>query len=182
MAKQFKKLEKNHINFIKQQHMFFVATAGAEGHVNLSPKGMDSFRVQNPNRAIWLNVTGSGNETAAHVQENARMTIMFCAFEGAPMILRLYGDAKVIHPYDEQWNDLYTLFPETPGARQLFELTIDLVQTSCGMSVPLYDFVDQRQELVNWANKKGDDGIKQYWEEKNQVSLDGKPTNILRAK
>lgn len=165
--------------FIEQQKIYFVGTAANDGRVNISPKGMDSLRVINKNRVVWLNVTGSGNETSAHVQENPRLTIMFAAFEGNPMILRLYGNAKVIHKNDNEWDDMISLFKPIPGARQIFDIHIDLVQTSCGMAVPFFDYVSEREQLKNWSNKKGEVGIKEYWEEKNQLSLDGKPTHIM---
>jgi len=164
--------------FIENQKIFFVGTATIDSRVNISPKGMDSLRVLGKSRVVWLNVTGSGNETSAHIQENTRMTIMFAAFEGNPMILRLYGSANVIHKNDSEWNELFSLFNPVPGARQLFDLTVDLVQTSCGMAVPFFDYVEEREQLRKWATKKGDAGIKEYWLEKNQVSLDGKPTYI----
>jgi hypothetical protein len=138
MGKRFSELNDQHIRFIDRQKMFFVGTAAAESRVNVSPKGMDSLRVLGNNRVVWLNVTGSGNESSAHVQQNPRMTIMFCAFEGLPLILRLYGTARVIHPRDAEWAELYALFPPLPGARQIFDLSVDLVQTSCGQAVPLY--------------------------------------------
>ena len=178
MAKQYASLNEKLKHFISEQKIFFVATAVTEGRVNISPKGMDSLRVCDDNRVIWLNVTGSGNETSAHVQENPRMTIMFCAFEGNPMILRLYGNAKVIHHCDPEWKELITQFPAIPGARQIFDLAIDLVQTSCGMGVPLFDYVEERDQLNNWAEKKGESGIKQYWLDKNQNTIDGFPTYI----
>jgi len=165
--------------FIEQQKIFFVSTAPADGRINLSPKGMDSLRVLGQNRVAWLNVTGSGNETAAHVQENGRMTLMFTAFEGNPLILRLYGSAKAIHKKDPEWEELSQHFPVLPGARQIFDLSIEMAQTSCGMSVPLYDYVEEREMLNQWASKKGDEGIKEYWQEKNQRSIDGKETHIV---
>ena len=115
---------------------------------------MESLRVLNQNRIVWLNVTGSGNETSAHIQENPRMTLMFSAFEGSPMILRLYGKAKVIHKNDSQWIELYNLFSKIPGARQIFDLEVDLVQTSCVMAVPFDNYVDDRELLNDWATKK----------------------------
>lgn len=180
MGKRYQALETAHIDFIRRQHIFFVATAAWEGTVNLSPKGLDSLRVLNKNRIIWLNVTGSGNETSAHVQQNPRMTIMFCAVEDKPLILRAYGQARVIHPKDSDWSLLYPRFNPLPGARQIFDLDIELVQTSCGMGVPLFDFVGQREELIEWGEHKGEDGIKEYWRDKNQASLDGLPTNIVK--
>ena len=164
--------------FIEAQQLFFVATAAPQGRVNVSPKGMDSLRVLAPNRVVWLNVTGSGNETAAHLLEHPRMTIMFCAFEGKPLILRLYGQAKAYHPHDPEWAELIGLFPPLPGARQLIDLKVESVQTSCGMAVPLYRFEEQREELNHWAEKKGTAGIRAYWQEKNKVSLDGKRTGM----
>jgi len=179
VGQQYTEISDKLINFIEQQKLFFVGTAGQEGRVNISPKGMDSFRVLDANRVIWLNVTGSGNETAAHVQQLPRMTVMFTAFEGKPMILRLYGQAKVIHKTDPEWDELYAHFPPMPAARQIFDLSVDLVQSSCGMSVPYYDYVGEREQLTDWAIKKGEDGIKEYWQKNNQVSLDGVETNIL---
>ena len=166
-------------DFIQKQKIYFVGTAGAEGRVNISPKGMDSLRILGPNKVAWLNVTGSGNESAAHVLENGRMTVMFCAFEGPPMILRLYGQARVYHAYDAEWNELLNLFPTFPGTRQIFVVDVDLVQTSCGMAVPFFDYQEEREELNEWADKKSPEQIHAYWEQKNTVSLDGKPTQIF---
>jgi hypothetical protein len=140
---------------------------------------MDSFKVLDSKTIVWLNVTGSGNETAAHVQTHPRMTVMFAAFEGQPVILRLYGKAIAIHKNDQQWNHLYSMFSVTHGARQIFKLSIDMVQTSCGMGVPLFDYVADRDQLSNWATKKGEEGIKEYWQRKNQVSLDDINTHIV---
>lgn len=140
---------------------------------------MDSLRVIGKNRVLWLNMTGSGNETSVHVQENPRMTIMFAAFEGNPLILRLYGNAKVVHINDSEWKELFSLFDPIPGARQIFDLTVDLVQKSCGMGVPYFSYVAERDALSKWANRIGEGGIKDYWKRKNQVGLDGKPTNIM---
>jgi Pyridoxamine 5'-phosphate oxidase len=179
MAQQYPEISEKLSQFIDRQKMFFVGTATEDGRVNVSPKGMDSLRVLGKNQVIWLNVTGSGNETSAHVQENPRMTIMFCAFEGNPMILRLYGHAQVVHKNDAQWDDLYSHLDPHPSARQIFNLNVDLVQTSCGMAVPFYDFSSERTQLTDWAIKKGPEGVKQYWEEKNQLSLDSKLTHIM---
>ena len=179
MGKQFDAIDGKLAEFIRSQKMFFVGTAGRDTRVNVSPKGMDSLRVLGPNQVVWLNLTGSGNETAAHLLENSRMTIMFCAFEGSPMILRLYGQARAIHRHDAEWREFAAHFPPTPGARQIMELTVDLAQTSCGFGVPLFDYSGDRELLTAWAEKRGEDGIKDYWKEKNQVSLDGKPTRVL---
>ncbi len=179
MSDRFPSLLEKHITFIKNQHLFFVGTAGEEGRVNVSPKGMDSFRVVNENKIVWLNLTGSGNETAAHVLENPRMTVMFCSFDKQPLILRLYGQASCIHPRDDAWSQYANLFPETQGARQFFELDVDLVQTSCGYAVPFYEMTGERPTLKKWAKNKGDEGVESYWAEKNTHSIDGKDTGIL---
>ncbi len=166
--------------FIQNQKIFFVGTATTGSRINISPKGMDSLKIIDRNRVVWLNLTGSANETSAHIQEDPRMTIMFAAFEGKPMILRLYGTAKVVHRNDPEWDELISLFKPMPGARQIFDLAVDLVQTSCGMGVPFFDYVEDRKALLNWAEKKGEDGLVEYWRQKNQTSLDGKSTNIMR--
>ncbi|NDU88514.1 MAG: pyridoxamine 5'-phosphate oxidase family protein [Ferrovum sp.] len=179
MGQRFTKLSEKHVQFITEQKIFFIGTATADSRVNISPKGMDTLRVLGNTHVVWLNVTGSGNETSAHVQSNPRMTLMFCAFEGPPLILRLYGTAKVIHKGDPEWGGFFSLFKPLPGARQIFDVTVDLVQTSCGMAVPLFSYDGDRELLSDWAIKKGDEGLKQYWEEKNQMSIDGIPTQIV---
>lgn len=179
MAQQFPALTDRLIDFIRAQHLFFVGTATADSRVNISPKGMDALRIINANRLMWLNVTGSGNETAAHVQHHPRMTIMFAAFTGKPLILRLYGKATAIHQRDPEWQSLYPQFDPLPGARQIFMLDIDLVQTSCGMAVPLFDYIGDRELLNNWAEKHGEAGIREYWRQKNQQSIDGIETDIV---
>jgi hypothetical protein len=140
----------------------------------------NSERVMNSRRIIWLNVTGSGNETAAHVQLTSRMTLMFAAFSGRPMILRVYSTARVIHQKDPEWSGLYSLFDPLPGARQIFDLDIDLVQTSCGMAVPLFDYAGDREQFNRWAEKQGEVGIREYWRQKNQRSIDGLNTDIVK--
>lgn len=178
MAKFYNKITSRVQKFIENQHIFFVATAPENGRINLSPKGMDSLRVIEKNRLIWLNVTGSGNETSAHILENGRMTIMFCSFEGAPNILRIYGTAKEVTKKDENWEELASLLPKISGARQIFDVTVESAQTSCGMSIPLYEFKGERDALNKWANEKGKEGIEEYWQEKNTKSIDGLPTRI----
>ncbi|MEO9571442.1 MAG: pyridoxamine 5'-phosphate oxidase family protein [Polaribacter sp.] len=180
MSKFYTKLTSRLQKFIEVQKIFFVATAPVSGRINLSPKGMDSFRVIDENRVLWLNVTGSGNETAAHLLENDRITMMFSSFEGAPNILRLYGKGKEIKEGDASWNELISLFPETPGTRQIFDITIESAQTSCGMSIPFFEYQGERNELNDWATEQGKEGIKEYWENKNQTSIDGLPTNIIK--
>jgi len=179
MGKLYKQLTDDLTGFIQRQKLFFVGTAADDGRVNVSPKGMDTLRVVTEDRVVWLNLTGSSNETAAHLRENDRITLMFCAFEGDPLVLRLYGHARIFHPRDAEWDSLLTLFPAIPGARQIIDMSIDLVQTSCGFGVPFFEFRAERDQLEKWAEKKGPEGIRQYWEEKNQISLDGKPTGIV---
>ena len=179
MGQQYSEISDRNIQFIKEQKIYFVGTATKDSRVNISPKGMDSFKVLGPNRVIWHNVTGSGNETSAHIQTDSRMTIMFLAFDGSPNILRLYGHAKVIHRNDVEWNELSAHFTLLPGTRQIFDLSVDIVQNSCGMSVPFYSYNEDREQLKDWAIKKGEHGIEKYWEKKNQKSLDGLESNIL---
>jgi len=180
MGKRFEALTDEHIGFIERQRLFFVGTAGAGGTINVSPKGTDSLRVLGPDRIVWLNLTGSGNETAAHVIENPRMTIMFCSFEERPLILRLYGRATLVYPrHEEKFKACAELFGPRPGTRQFFEFDLDMAQTSCGFGVPLYEFRGEREALAKWAANKGEDGIRRYWADRNRVSLDGKPTGIV---
>ena len=179
MAQRYDKMRPDHIAFIEQQKLFFVGTAANDGTINVSPKGWDSLRILGPNRIAWLNITGSGNETAAHLAQNERMTMMFCAFDGNPKILRLYGKAVAAHPRDEQWDELAKLFEPHKSARQYVDFKIDLVQTSCGFGVPFYDFVQERDNMDRWLATKDEDGIEDYWREKNQVSVDGQPTHII---
>ncbi len=179
MGKRFTEINEKQASFIADQKIFFVGTAASDGRVNVSPKGMDSFRVIDNHKIVWLNLTGSGNETAAHLQLNDRMTIMFCAFDGKPLILRLYGNATIYHPRDEKFNDLNALFPEIPGKRQIIEMNVDLVQESCGFAVPLLDFKEERVILKNWADKQGEEGINNYWAAKNTKSIDNFDTKIF---
>jgi hypothetical protein len=181
MAKQFLGFADDHVRFVAAQPVFFVATAAAEGRINLSPKGMDSLRVLGPDRLIWLSVTGSGNETAAHLAQSPRMTVMWCSFATRPLILRAYGVARAVHNGEADWDALYARFPATPGARQVFDMSVDLVQTSCGYAVPLMEMQAPRETLRGWAEQRGPAGVRAYWSDKNRVSLDGAPTGIEAA-
>ena len=176
MAKRYEQLSDDHIEFIKHQKIFFVGTAANDGTINVSPKGFDSLRVLGPRRIVWMNITGSGNETAAHLQQNDRLTMMFCAFDGSPKILRLYGKAIAVHPRDVQWQELVE---PHPSARQLVDFSIDLAQTSCGFGVPFYEFKEERDNMGKWLQSSKTQNIEEYWRTRNQVSLDGLPTNIL---
>lgn len=163
--------------------MFFVATAplAQDGRVNLSPKGLDTFRILALDRVAYLDLTGSGNETAAHVAENGRITFLFCAFSGKPKILRLYGRGRVVGLQDAEWAELTAHFPEIPGGRQVIVVDLHRVATSCGFGIPLYDYRGQRDTLVRWAEAKGEDGLATYRREKNARSLDGLPTAFDEA-
>ena len=178
MAKQFAGFGADHQAFIAEQPVYFVATSAPDARINLSPKGMDSLRVIGPNRLIWLNVTGSGNETAAHLPRDPRMTVMWCSFCPRPLILRAYGTARVVHRGDGDWADLSAQLPALPGARQIFDLAVDLVQTSCGFAVPQMEAARERPVLRTWAEQKGPEGIAAYWDERNRVSIDGLATGI----
>ena len=179
MAKFYDTLTPLIKEFISQQKVFFVATAAKEGRINLSPKGMDTVRVLDDNRIMWLNLTGSGNETAAHLLQENRITIMMCSFTEKPLILRLYGSAKVYHPSDSEWGNYIDQFPALAGSRQLFDMKIESVQTSCGWAVPFMEFAGERTQLVESSEKKGQEMTKVYWKEKNSISIDGFPTGIL---
>ena len=165
--------------FVRSQSMFFVASAAAEGRVNLSPKGGDTLRVLGPNRVAYVDLTGSGNETAAHVAQNGRLTIMLCSFGKAPRILRLYGTATVVSPSTPDWSRLLPSFPQIPGARQIISLEFDRVQTSCGYAVPQYELVGERQTLVKWALNKGQQGLVDFRRKWNRASIDGLPAPPL---
>lgn len=177
------KLNRSFRNFIEDQIMFFVSTAGPEGRVNMSPKGMDTLRIISDQKIVWLSLTGSGNETAAHLRQDPRMTLMFCAFKGDHLILRTYGKAKVVHPRDAEWADLYALFPDYAGARNIFVLDIDLVTTSCGSGVPEMSVVRSRGEtdLEPWYDDMGPEKVRAFWEKKNLTSIDGQPTGIFES-
>jgi hypothetical protein len=180
MAKIHEYISEQWQHFIQEQHVFFVATAplNVDGHINLSPKGMDSFRVLSPNRVAYIDLMGSGNETSAHLYENGRITFMFCAFKGKPDILRLYGTGHTILPTDSEWAELSALFPAYINTRQIIVAEIDRIQTSCGYAVPLMEFIKERDTLTRWAEAKGEEGLAQYQCEKNVESIDGLPTPL----
>jgi hypothetical protein len=179
MGKQYDSMNEKLQDFIKVQKIYFVATAAKDGRVNVSPKGLDSLRVIDKNKVVWLNLTGSGNETAAHLLDTNRITLMFCDMVDRPMILRLYGTAKTIHPRDADWQHYAPMFNHFISARQIFVMDVDQVQTSCGFGVSLFEYQGDRDTLVKWADNKGEDGVKEYWMEKNVKSIDGKKTGIL---
>lgn len=180
MGKFFDSIQDQHQDFIAKQKMFFVGSApsGAAGHVNLSPKGLDSFRVLSNTRVMYLDIVGSGNETSAHILENGRITFMFCAFDGPPLILRLYGKGYTVLPEHEEWPELSKNFDLKLYTRQIIVADISMVQTSCGFSVPYYDYTGDRDQAIKWAENRGAEGLEKYKEEKNRISLDGLPTAL----
>ncbi|MDT3708061.1 MAG: pyridoxamine 5'-phosphate oxidase family protein [Thiobacillus sp.] len=179
MARSYPALEARHRTFIAAQKIFFTATGTGDSRLNVSPKGMDSLRVLSDTRVAYLDLTGSGNETAAHLRHDGRMTIMWCSFDVDPLILRLYGRGRAVHRQDAEWAELRHLFPDLPGERQMIVLDIESVQTSCGYAVPMYGYQGERDTMARWVEKKGVAGLQDYWREKNQVSIDGLPTGLL---
>jgi hypothetical protein len=175
MGKVYEEIDAKLEEFIGRQHLFFVGTApnAPDGRLNISPKGLDTFRVLGPRTVAYLDLTGSGVETIAHLRENGRITILFCAFEGRPLILRLYGRGRVVEPGDDEWADLIARFPEYPGVRSVIVADVERIADSCGFAVPLYDFKGERSQLIDYAAKKGPEGLAQYRAQKNRVSIDG---------
>jgi len=166
------------LEWIKQQHVFFVSTAplSAQGHVNCSPEGLDTFRVLNPKEVAYLDITGSSAETIAHVRENGRILFMFCAFTGGAKIVRLHGRGTVVLPGSERWGELIDRFPPQPGTRSIIVAKIARVGNSCGFGVPTYNYVQERKALTRWAESKGSAGLIQYKAENNSRSIDGLPS------
>jgi hypothetical protein len=175
MGKLYDEIDDRLGEFIRRQHVFFVGTApdSPEGHLNVSPKGLDTFRILGPRRVAYLDLTGSGIETVAHLRENGRLTIMFCAFEGRPLILRLYGRGRVAEPGDGDWDELVAAFPDYPGARSVVVMEVRRIADSCGFAVPLYEYRGERSQLVDYARNQGPEGLEQYRARKNARSIDG---------
>lgn len=181
MGKQFARIEPEHRAFIERQKIFFVASAPPKGRVNVSPKGMSSFRVLADNDVAYLDCTGSGSETRAHLiaSDDKRLTIMFCAVEGPPMILRLYGQGRSLMRGTPEYADLVSGFEEIAGARQIVRLSVELVQTSCGMGVPLFDYKKERGSLIRYWTAQGVNNLRKYWGLKNMKSIDDLPTGFV---
>jgi hypothetical protein len=177
MGKLFDEITPELIDWVKKQHLFFVATAplAGDGHVNCSPKGLDTLRILGPTRVAYLDMTGSGAETIAHLRENGRIVFMFCSFDGPPKIVRFHGQGKVVMPGSPGWAELQSLFPEYPGARAIIRAEISRVSDSCGHGVPTYEYVGDRDLMQRWAETKGAEGLSQYREQKNARSIDGLP-------
>ncbi|MGD8326219.1 MAG: pyridoxamine 5'-phosphate oxidase family protein [Sphingomonadales bacterium] len=178
MADFFEELEDKHIAFIEKQPMFFTATAAENARINLSPKGMDSFRVLGTNKVAYLDMIGSGNETAAHLLADGRITIMFCSFDRNALIMRLFGRGRMVQPDDPEWGQLIPHFNALPSIRQIMVMGVESVQTACGWGVPQMELVGERPTMSKWAENKGADGLKLYKKEKNSMSIDGLPTGI----
>lgn len=175
MGKPFNHIDQRLEEFIRAQQMFFVATAplDAAGHVNLSPKGLDTLRVLDPQTIAYLDHVGSGAETIAHLRENGRIVLMLCAFQGAPRIVRFHGRGSVIEPQDQEFDRLRTLFPAEPAGRAIIQIAIDRIADSCGFGVPLFSFEEHRSQIADWAARKGPEGIREYQVQKNRTSIDG---------
>src|SRR5271166_4634317 len=181
MSEWFKSITAEMKEFIAEQKVFFVATAPHKGRINLSPKGMDTFRVVSRNRVIYLDLTGSGNETAAHLLDDGRITIMFCSFDKTARIMRLYGRGRAIHPGDRKWDGYLAKFALTPGVRQIMEISIARTMTSCGYAVPRMneDALEERETLRKYWEKEGADPAR-YQRKHNVLSIDGLPTGVVR--
>ena len=179
MAKFYSELNESLQRFIAEQKIFFTASAPLNGgRVNLSPKGMDTFRCLDKKTVAYLDLTGSGNETAVHISENGRLTIMFCSFSEKPLILRLYGRGRAVRTNNEDWARLYSNFEPIIGERQIIVLEIESLQTSCGFGVPVYELKEEREKLIEWAEKKGENDLREYRQTKNQISIDGLATYL----
>jgi hypothetical protein len=183
MGKFYESLTPQLIEFIEKQHLFFVATAplSPDGLINLSPKGLENFKVINPNCAAYMDFIGSGNETSAHTLENGRITVMLCSFDKVPNILRLYGIGRAVLPEDPEWASLSEKFTIYSSTRQIIVIDIQKIQTSCGYGVPFFTYQGERSQLFDWADKKGEEGLQNYMLEKNQKSLDGLPTHLAKT-
>jgi hypothetical protein len=177
MGSLFPELNEGLREFIGEQKLFFVASAplAVDGHVNLSPKGLDCLRILGPKTVAYVDFPGSGIETVAHVRENGRLTLMFCAFQGAPRILRLRGRGQAIEPNDAAWNYYYAQLPQHEHARSIVVLHIEMIADSCGYGIPLYDYVGERTQLDAWCARKGPSGLAEYRAKNNRQSIDGLP-------
>ena len=179
MAKFYTELNESLREFIAAQHIYFNASAPNNGRINISPKGLDTFRILSDTCVAYLDLTGSECETAAHIAENGRLTLMFCSFEANPLILRLHGRGRVVHTRDPEWREFHAPFPDYPGERQIILLDIESIMTTCGFAVPLFEFKGHRDQLTDFACKMGDERMVDYRRQKNQTSIDGLPTYLL---
>ena len=177
MGKVFEQIDAALGEFIRAQQMFFVATGplSASGHINLSPKGLDTLRILGPHALAYLDYVGSGAETIAHLRENGRIVVMLCAFQGPPRVVRLYGRGEVLEPQDHEFDRLRGLFPAEPAGRAIVSISITRIADSCGYGVPLYSFEGHRSQLPGWMSQKGAQGLLQYQQDENRSSIDGLP-------
>jgi hypothetical protein len=177
MSKAIETINPELAGWISRQKIFFVATAplAADGHVNCSPKGGDCFRIFSPMSAGYLDYTGSGAETIAHLKDNGRIAIMFCAFEGPPQIVRLHGRGEVLEAAHSEFTTLAAGFPSHSGARAIIRVAVTRVSISCGHAVPFFDYRAHRDLLDRWSDAKGQEGIREYHRAKNRKSIDGLP-------
>ncbi|HVQ88883.1 MAG TPA: pyridoxamine 5'-phosphate oxidase family protein [Actinomycetes bacterium] len=178
MGKVLEQIDDRLLEFIQRQHLYFVGTAPSsdDGHINLSPKGhADTFSVVDQHTVAYLDLTGSGAESIAHLRENGRIVIMFCAFDGPPQIVRLHGRGRVVTPGDDEWAGLFDRFPDRPGARAIVVVDVTRISDSCGQAVPLYDYVADRDLLYRWAERKSDEQLDEYHRTRNATSIDGLP-------
>ena len=177
MGKTFEGVDERMREFLAAQRIFFVGTAplAGDGHVNLSPKGHDTFRVLDEKMVAYLDLTGSGIETIAHLRENGRITILFCAFDGPPRLVRLYGRGEALLTGDAEHERLRPLFPEMPGVRSIIRVRLERIADSCGYSVPNYRYEGERSQLFDWAERKGPEAVVRYRAENNRESIDGLP-------
>jgi Pyridoxamine 5'-phosphate oxidase len=179
MSEWFKTITPEMKQFIAGQKIFFVATAPHQGRINLSPKGMDTFRVASPKRVLYLDLTGSGNETAAHLLDDGRITIMFCSFDKAARIMRLYGRGRAIHPRDDNWDEYLAMFPPEPGVRQIMVIDVEAAMNSCGYAVPRFDRLEERDTLRKYWQSRSAEAPVEYQRKENLESIDGLPTGIF---
>jgi len=173
MSTFFESITDDQQAFIERQHIFFVSTAPTQGRINLSPKGLDSFRILTPNRVAYVDLTGSGNETSAHLRDNGRITLMFCAFDGEPQILRLFGRGTVVNQASPDWDDLACQFPPYAGTRQIMVIEVEQSQKSCGMGIPLYTHQNDRKSLTDYWQKRDPQALRSFWQTRNTASIDG---------
>jgi hypothetical protein len=179
MAKFYTELNESLREFISAQHIYFNASAPVKGRINISPKGLDTFRILSDRCVAYLDLTGSECETAAHIAENGRLTLMFCSFDEKPLIVRLYGRGRVVHLRDPEWQELHAHFTDYPGERQIILLDIESIMTTCGFAVPRFEYKGERDQLTEYTCKVGEEGMDDYRRRKNQMSIDGLPTYLL---
>lgn len=177
MGTLFEEITPELADWVRQQHVFFVASAPLSdtGHVNCSPKGLDTLRIVGPRRVAYLDLTGSGAETLAHLRENGRIVFMFCAFGGPPKIVRFHGHGRIVTPDVPAWAALRPLFPDYPGVRAIVDAEITRISDSCGYGVAKFDYAGEREALPRWAETKGEAGVAAYRQQKNAASIDGLP-------